>query len=83
MVVLGRKNYLFAGRESGAQRAAIIYSLVAGCKMHHLDPFAYFADVLQRVSIHPADKIDDLLPGGWKKSHPPLTPVPSATSEVA
>ncbi len=30
-------------------------------------PFAYFNDVLRRVSIHPADKIDELLPGNWKK----------------
>lgn len=82
MVVLGRKNYLFAGSEAGAQRAAIIYSLVAGCKLHHIDPFAYFADVLKRVSTHPADKIDELLPGEWKKSHPPSTATSSAASEV-
>jgi len=79
MVVIGRKNYLFAGSEAGAQRAAIIYSLVAGCKLHHIDPFAYFAEVLKRVSTHPAGKIDELLPGEWKKSHPPST----ATSQVA
>jgi hypothetical protein len=79
MVVIGRKNYLFAGSEAGAQRAAIIYSLVASCKLHQIDPFAYFADVLKRVSTHPAGKIDELLPGEWKKSHPPST----ATSQVA
>jgi len=83
MVVLGRKNYLFAGSEAGAQRAAIIYSLVAGCKMHQIDPWAYFTDVLKRVSTHPADKIDELLPGEWKKSHPQSTIAPSAPSEVA
>jgi len=70
MVVIGRRNYLFAGSEAGAKRAAIIYSLVASCKLHQIDPFAYFADVLKRVSTHPAEKIDDLLPGEWKKSHP-------------
>jgi transposase len=69
MVVLGRKNYLFAGSETGAKRAAIIYSLVASCKLHQIDPFAYFADVLKRVSTHPAEKIDELLPGEWKTSH--------------
>ena len=67
MVVIGRKNYLFAGSEAGAHRAAIIYSLVASCKLNDIDPFAYFRDVLERVSTHPADKIDDLLPGQWKK----------------
>jgi transposase len=33
MVVIGRRNYLFAGSEAGANRAAIIYSLVASCKV--------------------------------------------------
>jgi transposase len=67
MVVIGRKNYMFAGSEAGAWRAAIIYSLVASCKLNSHDPFAYFNDVLRRVSTHPADKIDDLLPNNWKK----------------
>ena len=67
MVVIGRKNYMFAGSEAGAWRAAIIYSLVASCKLNGIDPFRYFRDVLARVSTHPADKIDELLPGEWKK----------------
>jgi hypothetical protein len=66
MVVLGRKNFLFAGSESGAERAAIIYSLVASCKLNGHDPFAYFNDVLRKVSTHPADKIDELLPCNWE-----------------
>ncbi len=65
MVVIGRRNYLFAGSEAGAERAAIIYSLVASCKLNDHDPFAYFNDVLRKVSTHPADKIDELLPCNW------------------
>ena len=67
MGVIGRKKYMFAGSEAGGWRAAIIYSLVASCKLNGHVPFAYFNDVLRRVSIHPADKIDELLPGNWKK----------------
>jgi len=67
MVVIGRKNYMFAGSEAGAWRAAIIYSLVASCKLNEIDPFRYFRDVLARVSTHPAAKIDELLPSEWKK----------------
>lgn len=66
MVVIGRKNYLFAGSEAGAKRAATLYSLTATCKLHGVDPFAYFRDVLARVSIHPAGRIDELLPAQWK-----------------
>ncbi len=67
MVVIGRKNYMFEGSEAGAWRAAIIYSLVASCKLNGIDPFRYFRHVLARVSRHPANKIDELLPSEWKK----------------
>lgn len=67
MVCIGRKNYLFAGSEAGAKRAANIYSLVASCKLNGIDPFKYFRDVLSRVSSHPAEKIDELLPSNWKQ----------------
>jgi hypothetical protein len=67
MVVIGRVNYLFAGSEAGAKRAAIIYSLVASCKLNEIDPFAYFRNVLNRIGTHPAGRIDELLPGNWKK----------------
>jgi transposase len=84
MVVIGRKNYLFAGSETGARRAAVLYSLVATCKLNAVDPFVYFRDVLGRISTHPASRIDELLPGEWKKSHPetltasPAHPVPAS-----
>jgi len=71
MVVIGRKNYLFAGSESGAWRASIIYSLVAGCKLNGIDPYAYFNDVLRKICTHPASKIDHLLPSNW---NPPAKP---------
>jgi hypothetical protein len=66
-VCIGRKNYLFAGSEAGARRAANIYSLVASCKLNDIDPFAYFKDVLSRISTHPMERIDELLPSNWKK----------------
>ena len=65
IVALGRKNWLFAGSERGAHRAAVIYSLVASCKLCGHDPFVYFRDVLTRISTHPASRIDELLPSQW------------------
>ena len=67
MIAIGRKNWMFAGSEAGAERAAVIYSLVASCKLSGIDPFEYFRDVLKKVSTHPAGKIDDLLPANWEK----------------
>ena len=66
-VAIGRKNWQFAGSDAGAERAAVIYSLVATCKLCHLDPFAYLRDVLDRVSTHPASRIAELTPSGWKE----------------
>jgi transposase len=64
-VAIGRKNWLFAGSDAGAERAAIIYSLVASCKLCEIDPFEYLRDVLDRVSTHPASKIAELTPPSW------------------
>ena len=66
MVVIGRKNWLFAGSDNGGKRAAVIYSLVASCKLCGIDPFAYLRDVIDRVSIHPAKEISQLVPANWK-----------------
>jgi transposase len=70
MVAIGRKNWLFVGHDNGGHRAAIIYSLVASCKLCAIDPFAYLRDVLERISTHPASRIAELLPRNWKPSRP-------------
>jgi len=66
MVAIGRKNWLFAGSEAGAERATIIYSLAASCKLNGIDPFKYFRAVLAAVSTHPISRIDEVLPSKWK-----------------
>jgi len=67
IVAIGRRNWLFAGSDAGAERAATIYSLVASCKLCEIDPFEYLRHVLDRISTHPASKIAELTPRGWKK----------------
>ena len=42
-----------------------LYSLVATCEAHGVNPEAYLADVLMRMDTHPASQIDDLLPHRW------------------
>jgi transposase len=64
-VALGRKNWLFAGSDSGGERAAVVYSLVETCKLCGVDPFAYLRDVLARIADHPINRIDELLPWHW------------------
>ncbi len=67
-IALGRKNYLFAGSHDAAQRAAVIYSLLATCKKHEVNPQEWLSDVLKRIPTHPHKKIDELLPHLWRNS---------------
>ena len=61
-VALGRKNYLFAGSDTGGERAAAIYSLLGTAKLNGIDPEAYLRVVLACIAEHPINRIDQLLP---------------------
>jgi transposase len=65
-VAVGRKNWTFAGSDSGAQRAAAAYTLIETCKLNDVDPQAWLAHVLAKLPDHPAKRIDELLPWNWK-----------------
>jgi len=67
-LALGRKNYLFAGSDSGGRRAAILYTLIQTAALNGLDPEAYLRNVLARIAEHPINRIDDLLPWAWATS---------------
>ncbi len=62
---LGRKSWLFAGSERGAERAAVMATLIITAKMNGVDPQAWLADVLARISEHPIHRLDELLPWNW------------------
>jgi hypothetical protein len=40
-------------------------SLCMTCKTLGIDPQAYLRDVLDRISTHPARRIEELLPDRW------------------
>ena len=61
-VAVGRKNWLFAGSDEGAERGCVLYSLVASCKLHGVNPLDYLRDVLVRIGDHPARDVLALTP---------------------
>lgn len=68
---VGRKNWLFVGNDNGGRTAAVLYSLVASAKRHHLDPEAYLTDVLRRLpAIANLLALRGLLPDRWATCHP-------------
>lgn len=66
-VTLGRKNWLFAGSDTGGERAAIMYTLIRTAKLNGLEPEAWLRDILGRIGSHPINRLDKLLPWNMPK----------------
>ncbi|WP_413708906.1 IS66 family transposase [Rhizobium sp. Rhizsp82] len=62
---LGRKSWLFAGSDRGADRAAFMATLIMSAKLNDIDPQAWLADVLARIADTPITKLEQLLPWNW------------------
>jgi transposase len=78
-VAIGRKNWLFAGSQAGAETAAILFSVTSSCHRHKIDTFAYLHDLLQRLAHDPQPSPDVLrawLPDRWQP--PPAEPADSS-----
>jgi transposase len=65
-LALGRKSWLFAGSERGAERAASMYTLIQTAKLNNVDPQAWLANVLARIADTPQTQISELLPWNWR-----------------
>jgi len=64
-LVVGRKNWLFAGSEGGAHAAAVFFSIVASCELAGIDPFAYLRDVLSLLPDAKPSELKRLTPRAW------------------
>ena len=64
-VAVGRKNWLFAGSDNGGRTAATLFSLIATCQRHKVEPMAYLRNVLGRIAATPASQLEQLLPDRW------------------
>jgi len=63
---VGRRNWLFAGSDAGAERATILYSVIESAKLHGIEPFDYLRDVLDKLGAGwPMRRLDELMPDRW------------------
>ncbi|MGY4177830.1 transposase [Bradyrhizobium sp. USDA 4518] len=65
-IALGRRNWTFAGSQRGANRAAIMLTMITTCRLNDVDPKAWLADVLTRIADLPTSRLHELLPWEWK-----------------
>lgn len=65
-VALGRKNYLFAGSHEAAQRAAMMYSFFATCKINNIEPSEWMTKMFTRIPDHSIQRLEELLPQNLK-----------------
>jgi len=73
-IAVGRKAWLFVGSDDHAQAAANLFSLIACCKLHRLDPEAYLTDLF-RILVHwPRDRYLELAPQYWARTRARLDP---------
>ncbi|MBB3660978.1 hypothetical protein FHX15_006250 [Rhizobium sp. BK650] len=67
---LGRKSWLFAGSDRGADRAAFMATMIMTAKLNDVDPQAWLADVLARIADMPTTQLAELLPWNWTGPRP-------------
>ncbi len=68
-VVIGRKNWLFAGADAGGETLADAMTIIESAKLSGLDPEAYLADIFRRIHDHKINRLDELLPWHWAEAN--------------
>lgn len=63
---VGKKNWLFIGHPQAGWRSAVIYSILASCRRHGIDPWEYLKDMFTRLPSAKNHDIAGLVPSRWK-----------------
>ena len=64
-IVVGRKNWMFYGSDTHAESAAAIFSIIASCRLHAIDPQQYLDEVLRVLPYWPKERYLELAPKLW------------------
>jgi hypothetical protein len=67
-VAIGRKNWMFVGSDDHASAAGNLFSLIASCKLHGIDPESYLAEVMRVMPFWPRDRYLELAPLFWTRT---------------
>ena len=73
-IAVGRKAWLFVGSDDHAQAAAALFTLIATCKLHGLEPEAYLRDVIRVLGAWPDDRYLELCPHAFADTRARLNP---------
>jgi transposase len=72
VVTTGRKAWLFFGSDDTAEAAANLYSLIASCKLHGIDPELYLAEIIRILPYWPRERFLELAPAYWRRTRESL-----------
>ncbi len=65
---IGRKNWIFLGSEDGGEWNCIFTSLIASCRLHNIEPWAYLRDLFILLPDWPQSRVLELSPKFWNQT---------------
>ena len=71
-ITLGRKNYLFCGNDEAAENMSVVFSQLANCKAHDVNPRDYLNFIIAKMPYMQKtsdEELLELLPHKWKQTH--------------
>jgi transposase len=71
-IVVGRKNWMFYGSDTHAKSAAAIFSVIASCRLHGIDPEQYLDEILRVLPYWPKERMLELAPKNWNATRSKL-----------
>ena len=55
--VIARKNFMFSASQEGARALCLHFSLIRSAKLHKLDPYQYYVEIMKKVPY--CEKVED------------------------
>jgi transposase len=73
-IAVGRRSWLFFGSDDHATAAANLFSLIASCELHGLEPETYLRDIIRVLPYWPRERYLELAPKYWSRTVGRLDP---------